>query len=63
MNMMFYVNMVMLLILRFREVDLRYLVFIVYVFVNFNKIYYIDIFYGCFLILFIKIKVMNKIID
>lgn len=61
--MMFYVNMVMLLILRFREVDLRYLVFIVYVFVNFNKIYYIDIFYGCFLILFIKIKVMNKIID
>lgn len=61
MNMMFYVNMVMLLILRFREVDLRYLVFIVYVFVNFNKIYYIDIFYGCFLILFIKIKVMNKL--
>lgn len=59
--MMFYVNMVMLLILRFREVDLRYLVFIVYVFVNFNKIYYIDIFYGCFLILFIKIKVMNKL--
>lgn len=61
--MMFYVNMVMLFILRFREVDFRYLVFIVYVFVNFNKIYYIDIFYGCFLILFIKIKVMNKIID
>lgn len=61
MNMMFYVNMVMLLILRFREVDFRYLVFIVYVFVNFNKIYYIDIFYGCFLILFIKIKVMNKL--
>lgn len=59
--MMFYVNMVMLFILRFREVDFRYLVFIVYVFVNFNKIYYIDIFYGCFLILFIKIKVMNKL--
>lgn len=59
--MMFYVNMVMLLILRFREVDFRYLVFIVYVFVNFNKIYYIDIFYGCFLILFIKIKVINKL--
>lgn len=59
--MMFYVNMVMLLILRFREVDFRYLVFIVYVFVNFNKIYNIDIFYGCFLILFIKIKVINKL--